>query len=176
MDAVRSLRASTDPGPNLVAGVPSFELVFRPSVQLISLVRRFVEDFYQNVLADDAAASRLALATHELLENAAKYSTDGSASLYVEVDTTGGAVLVRTTNRATTEQIDRLRAAFAEIEAARDVDSLYAETIRRTALLERGSGGIGLARILAEGDMAMELCVEEDRVAIGARGVITAAG
>jgi hypothetical protein len=166
---------STAP-PNLIAAVPSFELVFRPSVQLISLVRRFVEDFYHGVLDDRVAASRLALATHELLENAAKYSTDGSASLYVEVDTKGGGVLVRTTNRANALQIERLTAAFAEIKAASDAAALYAQTIRRTALLEVGSGGLGLARILAEGDMVMELSVEDDRVQIGARGVITAAG
>ncbi len=171
-----SLHPSLGPSLELVSATPSFELVFCPSVQLISLVRRFVEDFYQGVLADRAVSSRLALATHELLENAAKYSTDGSASLCVQVDTRAGTVLVRTTNRATATQIERLQSAFDEIRSARDVNAHYEETIRRTAVLRAGSGGLGLARILAEADMAMELRVEDDRVHIGARGTFTAAG
>ena len=88
--------------------VPSFSLVFRPSVYLISLVRRFVEEFYEKVSSDPNVVSRLALTTHELLENAAKYSSDGSTSLYVEVDAKHNHVLVRTTNPATAQNLAAL--------------------------------------------------------------------
>jgi hypothetical protein len=154
---------------------PSFQIVFRPSAHLISLVRSFVADFYQKVIDDRSLASRLALTTHELLENSAKYSTDGATTLYVEVDPTDGHVLLQTANRATPTQVEALKGWFAEIAAAPDVAALYADMVRRTAVLKTGSGGLGLARILAEGDMSMDLTVEGDRVLITARGSISTA-
>jgi len=156
-----------------VSGVPSFELMFKPSIELISVVRRFVAEFYSRVLSDVDTASRLELTTHELLENAAKYSCDGSATLYVELDRDRKTVCVRTTNRATPEQIASLKHWFKEITAAPNADELYAEMIRRTAVKDSGSGGIGLARIWAESDMKMQLDVEGDRVVVEARGHIT---
>jgi hypothetical protein len=155
---------------------PSFELTFRPSVELISVVRRFVMEFYQKVLQDHDASGRLALATHELLENAAKYSTDGEAMLCVTVDRAAGTVLVRTTNRATPGQREALRTCFEEIAAAPDAGVLYAQMLRRSAVKTTGSGGLGLARIWAESDMALNLAVDGDTVEIQARGPITTAG
>jgi hypothetical protein len=158
------------------AEAPSFELTFRPSVDLITIVRRFVADFYLKVTHDDDAASRLALATHELLENAAKYSTDGTAHLAVRVDADGGGVVVTMVNRAAPERIELLRACFDGIARATSASDLYAEMLRRTAVLETGSGGLGLARIWAESEMTMNLVVDGDTVAIHARGTLTAAG
>jgi hypothetical protein len=158
------------------ASSPSFELRFRPSVELISLVRRFVADFYQRVLQDDDAASRLALTTHELLENAAKYSSDGEAMLCVTVDRNAGTVLVRTTNRASSAQRDMLRACFDEIATAPDATVLYTQMLHRTAVQTSGSGGLGLARIWAESEMALNLIVEGDNVVIRAQGPIATGG
>ncbi|HLK37791.1 MAG TPA: hypothetical protein VKU41_13615 [Polyangiaceae bacterium] len=167
---------SSNAPSNAGAPVPSFELRFRPSVDLISIVRRFVAEFYLRVMDDDDAASRLALATHELLENAAKYSTDGEAALFVQVDTGTGTVDVRTTNRSTPAQLARLRRCFDEITSASDAAALYAEMLRRSALLATGSGGLGLARIWAESEMAIRLVVEGERVEIHAQGSIATRG
>jgi hypothetical protein len=152
---------------------PSFELTFRPSVDLISIVRTFVAEFYLKVTNEDAA-SRLALATHELLENAAKYSTDGAASLQVSVDPQEGTVRVRTTNRADATQIQLLRACFDEIDSAASAAGLYADMLKRSAVRTTGSGGLGLARVWAESEMTMRLTVEGDTVAIHAQGSIAA--
>jgi hypothetical protein len=115
---------------------------------------------------------RLALTTHELLENAAKYSADGSTSLYVEVDPKAGTVLVRTANPATAAEIESLKKWFAEIESTPDVSELYAEMMRRSAAKKTGSGGLGLARIAAEGEMQMQLIIEGNAVEVVARGRI----
>ena len=151
---------------------PSFELRFRPSSNLITVVRGFVQDFYMKVMNDCDVASRLALATHELLENAAKYSADGEASIQVQVQAQTGTVYVRASNRAAPTQIDLLRKCFDEIEAAPDARELYTEMLKRTAVLASGSGGLGLARIWAESDMAIRLEVTGDQVAIHAEGPI----
>ena len=151
--------------------VPSFSLIFRPSVYLISLVRQFVENFYAKVIGDPNVVSRLALTTHELLENAAKYSADGSTSLYVEVDSKRGSVLVRTANPASDAEIDSLKTWFAEISSG-SAPALYAEMMRRSAVKKMGSGGLGLARIWAEGEMEMELIIDGSTVQIVARGRI----
>jgi hypothetical protein len=159
--------------PGSIKRIPSFDLLFRPSVELITVVRRFVADFYIQVIPDQDTASRLALTTHELLENAVKYSTDGEAALYVELDKAAGTVSVRTRNRATEAQIAQVRTTFAEISAAPDATVLYAALLRRSALAS-GSGGLGLARIWAESDMVLELVISDDKVEIQARGAIAA--
>jgi anti-sigma regulatory factor (Ser/Thr protein kinase) len=64
----------------------SFELNFRPNVALVSVVRRFVTEFYQRFLSDADGTSRVALATHELLENAVRYSKDGETTIRIEVE------------------------------------------------------------------------------------------
>src|SRR5437660_1066565 len=62
-----------------------FELTLRPNLELVATVRLFVESFYHRTLSDEELSGRLAIATHELLENAVKYSVDGETSLRIEI-------------------------------------------------------------------------------------------
>ncbi|MDB4996675.1 MAG: uncharacterized protein JWM74_4107 [Myxococcaceae bacterium] len=151
---------------------PSFELVFEPCVNLITLVRRFVSDFYSHVVEDEDTAGRLALATHELLENSAKYVSAGETALHIALDREAGAVLVRTRNRADPAQIALLQKTFDEIAAAPDSAQYFKTVLRRSALEPVGSG-LGLARIRSEGEMVLRLVVRGDEVEIHARGSIT---
>ena len=54
----------------------SFDMSFAPTTRIVSVVRRFVLSLYERILADNVMSSQLALATHELLENAVKYNID----------------------------------------------------------------------------------------------------
>src|SRR6478609_7914316 len=87
------------------------ELSFEKRPELVSIVRRFVTDFYDRTLGDPDAISRLALATHELLENAVKYSRDGRAKVRIEVSGQGGRVKVRirTKNRGRPEDAEHIQ-------------------------------------------------------------------
>jgi len=154
------------------ASAACFELKFNPSTALITVVRQFLENFYLKVLDDADVASRVALTTHELLENAAKYSADGDVRLYVAVDTQQGTAVVRTINHAAPSQIERVRVCFEEIENAPDVGKYYAEMLRRSANRTSGWGGLGLARIWAESNMSISLVVSGDEIEIHAHGPI----
>ena len=143
----------------------SFELTFRPNTALVSVVRRFVSDFYDRLLDDSDATSRVALATHELLENAVKYASDGETRLRVEFDPAAASLTVRTWNRTSAEHLDALRQAFADMEGAGDPLAFYQAAMRKTSKQAEGSG-LGLARVLAEAEMSMHLEVEADQVLI----------
>lgn len=160
-----------DRAPNPAA---SFELRFYPNAELITVVRKFVDNFYANVLGDKDVSSRVAITTHELLENSAKYSVDGEVRLWVQIDAKHSRAIVRTTNRAAPEQIERVRACFEEIEHAPDVREYYTEMMRRSAQRKSGWGGLGLARIWAESDMTIRLSVNGEEVEIHADGPILA--
>lgn len=144
-----------------------FELVFRPSVILTTVVRRFISDFYERVLSDDDSTSRLALATQELLENAIKYCASGDTVLSIDYDRTTKIVRIRTSNRSDPDHIAILQRRFAEMRAEPDAFQFYQQLLRSTVHEKVGSG-LGLARIRCEGEMDVDLTVSGDLVGISA--------
>lgn len=153
-----------------------WEMTFAPSVELVSVVRRFVAQFYDNVLDDKDAISRVAMATHELVENAAKYSSDGETAVHIEVvdHDPGSRIRIRIGNRADAAHLETVRAAFAAMQACPDADAYYQLAMRQSAKRKDGSG-LGLARVRAEGEMAMSFEVTPDhRVWIVAETAVSA--
>ena len=47
----------------------------------VSTVRRFTAEFYERVLVDQEVSEKVALATHELLENAVKWTVAASPTV-----------------------------------------------------------------------------------------------
>jgi hypothetical protein len=146
----------------------SVEIRFAPNADLISAVRRFVSTFYEDVLGDAALASRMALAAHELLENAVKYSIDGETRTLLEVIfEPAPLVSVCTWNRARVENIHNLEEIFRAMALEPDAGTYYQNAMRRTAMRTEGSG-LGLARIQAEAEMALSCSIDAGLVAIHA--------
>jgi anti-sigma regulatory factor (Ser/Thr protein kinase) len=144
---------------------PHCELSFSPNVELIAIVRRFVSAFYDLILQDKDTASRLAMATHELLENASKYASDGETTLRIEVVAGGTGVRILLWNFAARDRIDDLAARFAEMAEAPDAAAYYQRLMERSMKMTEGSG-LGLARIRAEAEMSLACRVDGERICI----------
>jgi hypothetical protein len=149
------------------------ELQFCPSPGLIPIVRRFVATFYEKLLSEPDAASRFALATHELLENAVKFSADGISSIHLGVSRRGGEteVSIRTRNRASEDDRATVAAIADEIGSAPDVFEYYQEAMRESARREDGSG-LGLVRVCAEAEMVLECDSDGDELVVTARALL----
>lgn len=152
-------------GPNYA----HLELKFSPCVELITVVRTFVKDFYEHVVKDPELTWRLALATHELLENAVKFSTDNTTSLQVEVtrSATDIKVNIATRNRASPDQVTRLHEMFDEMKQVPDAFQYYQQLIRRTSKQTTGSG-LGLGRVRAEALLNLGYSIDGDLVELKA--------
>ncbi|MEO8704252.1 MAG: DUF6272 family protein [Kofleriaceae bacterium] len=142
---------------------------FAPNVKLISTVRRFTEEFYDRVLQDHDISEKVALATHELLENAVAYASDGETGVRVEL--ADDRLTVKTWNRVSPERLAALKTVIDEMNRATDPDDYYQILMNKTAYRTDGSG-LGLARIRAEAEMAISYEVITDQVCIQAQTMV----
>lgn len=149
-----------------------FELRFSPSFALVSTVRRFVSEFYIEVTGDRDLAHNLAMATHELLENALRYSSDGRSELWIALRRSGAQVhsTIQTKNRANADRIGLVRKALDEVIEASDPNELYNRLVRRAAKRRDGGSGLGLGRIRAEADLSIEYTILDDTLTLTAQG------
>jgi two-component sensor histidine kinase len=140
------------------------ELSFEPNVELVSVIRRFVASVHQRLKVDRDLAARVALAVHEMLENAIKYATGGRTRLRVEVKRDGelDSIAIRTWNRAVGPHRQSLTTGLDDLRRAEDPFAYYQTLMIATAKRDDGSG-LGLARIRAEAEMELsyELCDDE---------------
>jgi hypothetical protein len=145
---------------------PRVELAFAPTMPLVTLVRTFVSDFYARVLSD-GARDMVAMAAHELLENAFKYSVEDGATLQIDVapGPTADRVTIRIRNRSAPAFIQPLKDAIERMQSHPDPLVLYLTLMRETARREEGSG-LGLARLRAEAGMSLALELEGNDVCV----------
>jgi hypothetical protein len=159
------------------------ELSFRPTVQLITVVRRSVVSLYERELGDRDASARVGLATHEMLENVLRHSMNGETTLQIRTRGANGGtastnanaraskvIEIETTNRASPETIETLKAHAAKMATA-DAETYYLQVMAECAQTD-DDGGLGLARIRAEGEMTLNVESEGDVVRVIARTTV----
>ena len=111
------------------------DLPLTVSPSMVSPTRRIIEAKLGPVLEDEDAIFRVAMTAHELLENAAKYASDGKARLELSVTPRDEGAIVRVvvTNNSTQEHIAELGACYAEMNAAKDAMAHYFSLMRMNA-------------------------------------------
>jgi len=146
-----------------------FELEFTPNLRLVPIVRRFVSDFYGAVFEDEEVISRLALSTHELMENAIQHNSGGDAHLLVELRDVAGEkhISVRIGNPTSPERIAKLSRLLEAMDRAPDPFQFYLQLMGQSAKQAEGSG-LGLTRIRVEGEMQLSHTVKGEWVEITA--------
>ncbi len=154
-----------------------FNLQFKPTVETVSMTRRFVTSLFERALHDPDGAARVGIAVHELLENVLKYSASGAASLRVCVtpEDLGCVTTIETANPVTPERRAGLEEFFAEVARAPDAFAFYHAAMQRSRTLRFGSG-LGLARIWAEAEMTIALHLGGDGATVRATGLMLARG
>jgi len=148
---------------------PTVEVTFAPTIILINVMRQFVRNFYAAVLGS-RGSDMLAMATHELLENALRYSAEEGATFKIEVEPLPDTdrVTIRIENRAQPGHIEPLREVMARMESAADPMAHYLTLMTETAQRAEGSG-LGLARLRAEAGMTLSMELHGNRVSVIAR-------
>src|SRR5205814_2239757 len=149
----RSSRKRDEPVDRRADGQAYVEMSLRPNREFIPIIRRFVSSLYLQLLRNDHVASRMALATHELLENTVKFSTDGESALRIAVARSGSdnEITIRTHNRAAEQDRAQAMQIMKEMRDSTDAFDYYQQVMRRNARRREGSG-LGLARICAEAE------------------------
>jgi len=153
-------------------GAPTvLDLTLVPQLEQVSIVREFLEQYFQPVLNDPDLLYRMAVAAHELLENAAKYSAGGCSRLLIGVSDghpdCSSTLSVSVTNVARPEHVGELKQKIEQILTSKDASEAYQFQMVCAALRGEGSG-LGLARIRAEAEMALAMTFEGDRVCVQA--------
>jgi two-component sensor histidine kinase len=155
------------------------ELGLNASPPLVSVTRRFIEEALEKVISDADLISRVAMTTHELLENAAKYAQHSRAELSVTMTPDGDGddhrLSVQLRNETSPAHVDRLRSVFTELDACSDPMQFYVDLMRRNAHSAETSG-LGLARIRVEGEMALSLRIDGTTATLVAQTPVPASG
>jgi len=151
------------------------QLSMTVSPQLVSPLRRFVEEVVEKFGCEPDLSARIAMAAHELLENVAKYGEEraGTVGLGRRRDGDGWRVVIAVSNQASPGRIARLKTAFHEMDAAKNPTLHYFSLMQRE--VPAGESGLGLARIRAEAEMGLEVEIVRDKVTIAAVSEVFAA-
>jgi anti-sigma regulatory factor (Ser/Thr protein kinase) len=149
------------------------DLPLSVSPAMVSPTRRIIEAKLGLALDDEDAIFRVAMTAHELLENAAKYASDGKARLEVRVSPREEDAVVRVvvTNNSTPDHIRQLEICYAEMKSMPDAMAHYFALMRQNAKIGAVSR-LGLARVRAEGEMELDVAIDGPAVKIVASGIV----
>jgi hypothetical protein len=145
-------------------------LRMQPLWSMVDDVRRLVASFCATACPGAEQEQQLALAAHELVQNAFAHAGASDVELRVELDRIGGRARLSVTNACEPEQIPVLRALVARVQAAPDPLEGYLEAMRANP---EGRGGLGLSRVRYEGELDLGLDVRGRRVTVHAAGPLS---
>lgn len=139
-----------------------------PPWVFIDEIRRFVESFCACACPGLHRDEHLALAVHELMQNAVTCCGSTPVELSLEVDVPHDRVAVRVANACTPKQAAALKERIERMNREPDALKNYFVAMAESQATERG--GLGLARIRFESQLELEVFEETGRVTVQAAG------
>jgi len=116
-------------------------------------IRRLVETFCTEA-ADAEQGSQVALAAHELVQNAIAHASSPSIELEVALDPAAHGVRLAVSHDCSPEKVARLRSRLSRLYAYADALQGYLATMAENP---DGPGGLGLARVRYESHLDLAL-------------------
>jgi anti-sigma regulatory factor (Ser/Thr protein kinase) len=143
------------------------QLRLDPSWVFVDDIRRFVESFCAAACPGAEREEALALAAHELVQNAISYAARPGVDLRLSIDRDAKQVHVAVSNAVTPDQAKLLRDRIARIASEDDPLAGYLAAMHENP---EGRGGIGLSRIRFEAALELEVTHDDGRVTVHAHG------
>jgi len=143
-------------------------LRMKPVWVFIDEVRRFVESFCACAIPGANREAQLALAVHELMQNAIPHARGDDVDLLLEVDPAADRVLVSVTNVCTDDEYNALRDRIEGMYHERDALAHYVKSMGQTPTSSRG--GLGLPRVRFEAQLDLSVKYAGGRVTVEASG------
>jgi anti-sigma regulatory factor (Ser/Thr protein kinase) len=144
----------------------------RPPWVFIDEIRRFVQSFCAVACPGHDREEQVALAVHELMQNAIRASDGEDVDLALEVDPDGDRIHVRVTNSCSEAEYRDLCARIERMNGERDALAHYLRAMAEAPAQTRG--GLGLARVRFEAQLELEATRDGDYVTIHASGRLRA--
>ncbi len=150
------------------------QLIIRmsPPWVFIDEIRRFVESFCACACPGQDREAQVALAVHELMQNALPHAHGDSVELMLEVSRAKDAIAIRVANRCNDEDYESLRERIERMNCEPDALAHYVKMMKEHPTTARG--GLGLARVRFEAQLDISVRREADRVIVEAAGPLRA--
>ncbi len=144
-----------------------------PPWVFIDEIRRFTESFCACACPGQDREAQVALAVHELMQNAVPHSQGEEVELCLEVSREADEIAIRVTNRCSDEDYQELRDRVDHMNREPDALAHYVKMMREhPAATQRG--GLGLARVRFEAQLEVSVRREGARVIVEAAGPLRA--
>ena len=144
----------------------ALRLRIRPPWSFVEPLRRFVEAFCTAAGLDPTRSVQIALAAHELTQNAVTHCDGTPIDLALELDPAARTIRLCTSNRCTAAGFTAIAARIDRLRG--DALTTYVAEMRRAAPEPRG--GLGLGRVRYEGELELDASFDGERVTIVAHG------
>jgi hypothetical protein len=147
--------AGLAPPPLISIGSPADPALLEPTYAYLST--------YTSLCLPPRVAERLNVAIYELYANALRYgSRAGEVRLEIERDPRDGSAVLRISNHAEPEQLERLNAQLERVQA--DAAAAFNSEMNRFAGGGQPPPMLGLVRVAHESALALEAHRQGDRV------------
>jgi len=147
-------------------------LRMKPPWVFVDEIRRFVESFCSCACPGQSREAQIALAVHELMQNAIPQAGGEDVDLTLQVDPLANRIEIAVSNPCADDQFHELLARVERLNAEPDALRSYLKAMSEAPATARG--GLGLARIRFEAQLELSVLREGRRVSVLARGPLDA--